>query len=120
VFKFGKLEVWQEAMSLVGEVYSLTQAFPKEEQYGLVSQLRRSAVSIPSNIAEGTGRSSDKDFLHFVFMARGSLVELVTQIKIAGNLKLLTNKEMNRLVSYCERLHAKISNLIKYLSQDNV
>lgn len=80
------LIVWQKAMELVYVVYEATQSFPKHELYGLVSQMRRAAVSIPSNVAEGKGRSSDRDFLLFLQHSRGSLHELETQILIAEHL----------------------------------
>ena len=80
------LIAWQKAMGLVTEVYKITQTFPKQELYGLTSQIRRSAVSVPSNLAEGHGRNSRKEFHQFVGQARGSLVELETQLEIALNL----------------------------------
>jgi four helix bundle protein len=70
------LDVWKESMRLAKDVYALTTKFPKEEMYGLTSQIRRSAVSIPSNIAEGAGRNSNKEFIQFVYISLGSLVEL--------------------------------------------
>ena len=73
-----KLEVWQEAMALVARIYSLTEGFPKSEVYGLSSQMRRSAISIPSNIAEGAARKSNAEFLQFLSIAQGSLSELDT------------------------------------------
>jgi four helix bundle protein len=76
------LKVWQYSMKLVISVYAITRQFPKEELYGLVSQMRRAAVSIPSNIAEGKGRLTDRDRIHFYLQARGSLLELETQILI--------------------------------------
>ena len=84
------LRVWQNAMDLVVSVYGETQAFPKEELYGLTSQMRRAAVSVPSNIAEGKGRSTDRDRALFFCHARGSLLELETQIMISQRLKYLT------------------------------
>ena len=80
------LKVWQKAVSLVVSVYQLTKSFPRDEQYGLISQLRRAAVSIPSNIAEGQGRRSERDFQKFLGTARGSLLEVETQIIIAERL----------------------------------
>ena len=77
------LQVWQEAMRLVELVYCVQRRFPKEEVYGLGDQVRRAAVSIPSNIAEGFGRDTKSDFIHFLIMARGSLFELRTQLEIA-------------------------------------
>ncbi len=84
------LRVWQRSMDLVCTVYSETRDFPKEELYGLVSQMRRAAVSIPSNIAEGKGRLTDRDRSHFFCQARGSLHELETQITIARRLSYIS------------------------------
>lgn len=85
---FRELLVWQRAMQLTLAVYQLTQGFPREEQFGLASQLRRAAVSIPSNIAEGQGRLSMGEFRQFLAVARGSTCELQTQLEIARALKL--------------------------------
>ena len=87
-----RLEAWKEAMSLVKMVYTLTQTFPKDELYGLTNQMRRAAVSIPSNIAEGAARSSRKEFAHFLSIARGSLSELETQLLISVDLGFLIAK----------------------------
>ena len=87
------LKAWQTAMEMVQEVYRLTRAFPREESYGLTIQLRRAAVSIASNIAEGKGRSSDKELLHFLSNAKGSLFEVETQIMIADGLGYLTHMQ---------------------------
>lgn len=81
--KHHELRVWQEAISLVAHVYTITARLPKEELYGLTSQMRRAAVSVPSNIAEGAARNTDKEFLQFLFVARGSLSELETHFQIA-------------------------------------
>ena len=83
------LTVWRRAMDLVLSIYRCTGTFPKQEVYGLTTQMRRSAVSIPSNIAEGKGRHSRKELLQFLFHARGSLLELRTQITIASHLGFL-------------------------------
>jgi four helix bundle protein len=80
------LIAWQKAMVLVREIYYATQAFPKEERYGLMSRLRRAAVSVPSNIAEGQARYSRREFHHFLNNARGSLAEVETQIMLANDL----------------------------------
>ena len=87
--RYQELIVWQKAMETVTEIYRLTRNFPKEEMYGLVSQLRRAADSIPSNIAEGQGRRSKGEFRQFLGIARGSYAELETQIEIAKNLGFL-------------------------------
>lgn len=84
---------WQKAMDLVTEVYKVTQRFPKEEVYGLTAQVRRAAVSVPSNIAEGQARYSHLDFQRFLRQARGSLVEVETQILIAMNLGFLAGRD---------------------------
>jgi len=82
------LKVWQEAISLVETVYRLTATFPKEEQYGLTSQMRRAATSVPANIAEGAARSGTRELLHFLSIARGSLSELDTHVEVAKRLGL--------------------------------
>jgi len=84
--KHHDLLAWQEAIKLVRATYSLTQAFPREEQFGLTAQMRRAAISVPSNIAEGAARSSTKEFVDFLILARGSLSELETQLVIAREL----------------------------------
>ena len=92
VNNYKHLIVWQKAVELVTEVYRVTKTFPPSELYGLVSQLRRSAVSIPSNIAEGQGRATKGEFLQFLCYARGSICELETQIIIAGKLGYISSE----------------------------
>lgn len=87
---FKNLTVWQKAIALVTRIYVTTQLFPREELYGLTSQIRRAAVSIPSNIAEGQARHTSREFRHFLSIAKGSLAELETQLIIAENLGYLT------------------------------
>ena len=82
-------EVWQKSMDFVENVYKVLRKFPKEERYGICDQIRRAAVSIPSNIAEGFGRDSNTDFAHFLSIARGSLFEVATQLEIASRLGYL-------------------------------
>ena len=77
---FKKLKIWQEGMELVVETYKVTKTFPSEEKYGLISQLNRCSVSIPSNIAEGIGRQSNKETIHFLYLSKGSSNELETQL----------------------------------------
>ncbi len=84
--KHHELRAWQAAMALVGDVYALSGTFPREEAFGLTSQMRRAAISVPSNIAEGAARATRKEFLHFLHVARGSLSELETQYLIARQL----------------------------------
>jgi four helix bundle protein len=88
-----RLQVWQRGMELAEAIYAVTKKFPKEELYGLTMQLRRAAVSIPSNIAEGSQRSSDKDFANFVLIAKGSLAELETQLLLAERLGFASGNE---------------------------
>lgn len=101
---FQRLQVWQRSMLLVKAIYDVTKAFPQAEVYGLTSQMRRCAVSIPSNIAEGSQRTSDRDFSNFILIARGSLAELLTQMLIASDLQYLNDMKAKRLVSECNEL----------------
>jgi four helix bundle protein len=94
---YKQLIVWQKAVDLVTDIYRVTKTFPPSELYGLVSQLRRSAVSIPSNIAEGQGRATKGEFLQFLCHARGSLCELETQVIIAAKLGFVSNETEQRL-----------------------
>jgi four helix bundle protein len=109
------LRVWQLAMGLVADVYTQTRAFPKEEMYGLTSQMRRSAVSVPSNIAEGKGRSTDRDRTLFFCHARGSLLELETQILIAQRLEYLAAAEAESLLVNSAQLGRMLNALIQSL-----
>jgi len=87
------LTVWQKAVELVSDIYTESSSWPKEEIYGLISQIRRAAVSVPSNIAEGAARGSNKDFIRFLNISLGSLAEVDTQIEIAKRLKFLENTD---------------------------
>ena len=104
---------WRKAMQLVTEVYRVTGGFPDTEKFGLVSQMRRAAVSLPSNIAEGAGRGTDKEFSRFLQIARGSLFELETQIEIATRLGLIN--QANGLTEQIDHMFALLSNLIQKL-----
>jgi four helix bundle protein len=88
-----ELNIWKKAIDLVTKIYEATALFPLEEKYGLTSQMRRSAVSIASNVAEGAGRNSDKEFVHFLSMSNGSCYELETQLVIAQRLLLIRESE---------------------------
>ena len=112
---FQDLRVWQEAMRLAAEIHRGTASFPKHELYGLSQQLRRAAVSVPSNIAEGKGHRSDKEFGHFLFHARGSLLELQTQLMIAEQLQYLPKSEAQHLLSQAEVVGRSLSGLINAL-----
>ena len=102
--RFKNLQIWKRAVALATEIYKITSTFPDEEKYGLTSQLRRCAVSISSNIAEGAGRNTDKDFRHFLSMAYGSLCELETQIIIATNLGFISKAKSNEVRSELDEL----------------
>ncbi len=106
------LIAWQKAMVLVREIYLATQEFPKEEMYGLKSQLRRAAVSVPSNIAEGQARYSRREFHHFLNNARGSLAEVETQIMLANDLAYLGEIETNLLLDKASELGRILNGLI--------
>ena len=107
------LRVWQRAMELVFGVYDVTRSFPKEELYGLVSQMRRAAVSVPSNIAEGKGRLTDRDRAHFYSQARGSLLELETQILIAQRLEYMFEARAKSLIETAAELGRMLNALIE-------
>jgi len=83
MFKFEKLDVWQESINLADDVYGITQSFPADERFGLTSQMRRSAVSVSANIAEGSGRGTNRDFVRFVEIAFGSLMETISHLTVA-------------------------------------
>ena len=95
---FRDLLVWQEAMNLVEMIYLQTRNFPKEEIYGLTSQVRRAAISIPANIAEGNGRISRKEYLHFLYIANGSMKELETHLLIAERLNFLKKETLEEIL----------------------
>ena len=107
------LRIWREAVELALAVYRITTAFPKHELYGLTSQMRRAAVSISSNIAEGKGHSSDGDPGRFLFLARGPLLELQTQIVIAKELEYLTVEQSSRLTKTTDDLGRGLNGLIQ-------
>ena len=103
---FKDLVVWQRAMELVKQVYFLTKTFPADERYALTDQVRRAVVSIPSNIAEGSGRSSNADYGHFLAIARGSLYETMTQLQVAVDLGYVSGitPELNDLINEVGRM----------------
>jgi four helix bundle protein len=105
------LVAWQKAMELVTEIYRITRDFPKDELYGLVSQLRRAAVSVPSNLAEGYGRNSRNEFHQFVGVARGSLAEVETQIEIAKNLHYISEESCSELLSRVDEVGRVLTGL---------
>ncbi len=111
------LDVWRKAIEFVTSIYGITNDFPKEEIYGLTSQIRRAAISIPSNIAEGAARKGRNEFMHFLFIALGSLSELETQLIIATNLKFLDKSNYEKLTNALNEIRKMILGLIKYLEE---
>jgi len=109
---YRELIAWQKSMQFVTEVYRATRAFPRDELYGLGSQLRRAAVSVPSNVAEGQARFSPREFHQFLSHARGSLVEIETQLMIAQNLSYLTEDEVEVLLDHAAELGRILNGLI--------
>ncbi len=116
-----KLDVWRESVALATHLYQVTEKFPKTEIYGLTSQMRRAAVSIPSNIAEGAARASSKEFAQFLNIAGGSLSEFDTQLEIAGNLRYLSGDEKQiidqKIGSIAQKLAGLINNIKKKASE---
>ena len=107
------LIVWQKGIELVKMVYSITSSFPKEEQFGLTSQMRRCSVSIPSNIAEGCGRHSEKELMQFLYITLGSASELETQIIISQELNFLEKDKCEQVLSMINEIIRMTSSLIK-------
>src|SRR5918911_2637138 len=110
-----KLEVWSSAMDFVGEVYRSTEAFPKEEKFGLTSQIRRAAVSVPANIAAGAARQSPKEFIHFLSNAQGSASELETELTIAYRLGYLAQGKYADLSATLDKIGRMIIGLSQHL-----
>lgn len=110
------LDAWKRSIELVVKVYKMTERFPKEEVYGLTSQIRRAAVSIPSNIAEGAGRTSDKEFMYFLSISIGSLAEVDTQLIICKELKLITSDIYEQLEIDITNVRKLILGLRRYLN----
>jgi len=115
--KHENLRVWAEAMDLSELVYSMSREFPRREVFGLTAQLRRSAASVPTNIAEGCGRFHTRDFLQFLFIARGSLFELMTLLNLSLRLKYLSQMQYSRLREASEQVLIALSGLIRSLER---
>ena len=105
------MHAWQLSLTLVKSVYDLTSTFPRDEAFGLTSQMRRAAVSVPSNIAEGAARATEKEFLHFLHIARGSLSELETQLILSKQLSFA--KDTEQMEDLMEAVFGKLGGLIK-------
>ncbi len=107
------LDVWQSSMALVSDIYRLTGDFPREEIYGLTNQMRRAAVSVPSNIAEGAARNSKKEFLQYLYVSLGSLAELETQLLISRNLGYLAS--LDSIMSELHTVRKMLSGLVNHV-----
>ena len=117
VQSYQELEVWKVAMDLATECYRVTKAFPKEELYGLTSQIRRAAISVPSNIAEGHGRTGSREFFHCLSIAQGSLSELETQIEIAARLSYITSEQKTRCLEVAAETGRIMNGLLNSLGK---
>ena len=116
---FKDLKIWQKGIRLVEEVYTVSRSFPKEEMYGLKSQLRRSAVSIPSNIAEGFARLHNREYRNFLYISLGSCAELTTQIIIASRLRYIEKIKADTLLNGIEEISKMTMSLIKKLNTND-
>jgi four helix bundle protein len=118
MFNFEKLDVWQKSIALADVIYLRTRAFPREERFGLTSQMRRAAISISSNIAEGSSRMSQADFRRFIEISAGSVFELTSQAFIAKKQRFLSETEFGAIYSAAVELSRMLSGLRKSLSTD--
>lgn len=115
---FRKLDIWRKAHSLVLKIYEATRSFPKEEVYGLVSQLRRAAASVPTNVAEGCGRGTDTELARFLEIAMGSASELEYLLLLSGDLKFIQDKRSESLMVETVQIKRMLASLIKRLRAD--
>jgi four helix bundle protein len=106
------LDVWKLSIDFVTDIYKVTSSFPKEDQFGLTNQIRRAAVSVPSNIAEGAARNSDKEFLRFLYISLGSIQEIDTQLLIALNLDFISSSDFDNLIIQLEQIAKMLIRLI--------
>ncbi|MBR6552665.1 MAG: four helix bundle protein [Clostridia bacterium] len=116
---YKELTVWKKSMELVKEIYTITKRLPKEETYGLSDQMRRAAVSIPSNIAEGNGRKTDTEYARFLNIARGSECELETQLYICTMLNYLTENETEKAFSLLAEIGKMLNKMLNNLKNSN-
>jgi len=111
---YRELEVWKEAKKLVTEIYQITKTFPDDEKWCLTQQIRRAAISIPSNIAEGIGRNHAKDTIQFLYTSRGSLYELETQLFISFDLKYFNDVNLENVLINCNQVGKLLAGFINY------
>jgi len=114
---YQELEVWQKAMDLAVTCYTVTKTFPREEQFGLTSQIRRAAASIPANIAEGQGRQHTKEFLNFLSISRGSLKEVETHLILSQRVGLLAKDQLDELLQRTDEISRMLTGLKKSLEK---
>lgn len=114
MFSFERLETWQLSKEFVIQIYNITSKFPSNEKFGLVSQINRAAVSVPSNLAEGTSRTSSKDQAHFSQLAFSSLMEVICQLTIAYELKFIDQDDYSNIRKFAEEISNKINSLRNY------
>ena len=112
---FRKLKVWSDAIDVVAKLYKETSSFPMEEKYGLISQINRAGVSIASNIAEGSARGTNPDFVRFLFFSKGSIAEVITQLAIAAKLNITTQEKADSLIDELVFIDNSIYKLINTL-----
>ncbi len=110
-----KLEVWKRSIKLVISIYKLTAQYPQEEKYGLVNQMRRAVISIPTNIAEGAARKTTKEYIQFLYVSRGSLSEIDTQLEISLQLGYINSENYTRIIEEVNEIGRMLSGLIKVL-----
>jgi four helix bundle protein len=119
MFKFEELEIWKESIKFTSDVYRITKTFPAEERFGLTQQLRNAAISISLNIAEGSGRYHNRDFLRFLQIAIGSLYEVVSGLFIAKNEEYISDKDFKNTYSEAEKIGKMINAFISYLKRSD-
>jgi len=117
---YKELKVWQKSYSLCLDIYRLTRVFPKEERYGLTSQIRRSAVSVPSNIAEGYGRKTTADYIRLLYIAYGSVCELETQILLSGDLNYIKVEKLEEIKGNISEVERMLKALITSLENKHL
>ena len=117
--KYTELNVWIEARFLTSLIYATTKTYPKEEQFGLTNQMRRCAVSVPSNIAEGCGRNHKKDSLQFFYISRGSLYELETQVYLSLDLGFIDAEQLKHTLEQLETVRKLLNGFIRYYTERN-
>jgi four helix bundle protein len=115
---YTKIKAWEKADDLTVSIYEVTKSFPKEEIYALTSQIRRAAYSVPANIAEGSARESMKDYLHFLYIARGSLVEMRCFVHLAGRLEYIAPDKRDELLSQADEALRTLAGLIKAVESE--